>query len=244
MDSYLASELGATTPEEYTVKKAEVQALVEQLRADLKSVTSMEELLQKCREVAAKSDRNRPVWIGDAYSNLTAEQLGSLRTLGYPEEFLTWIEQHGDLYLDLEQIRVVNGARVWEELHGDWHGLLMCNGYYFLTSDGSGNAYLWDSQSPEPRFLFADHDEVYIRLDSLDELYSERLDFWEEEDGFHNPNGLDVSLIFNEAGELRPDSKYVRDYLGESLEVMPVSSFLELVLRKFDEGLSYLYRRY
>lgn len=238
-------DLNAKSAEEFNQKREALKNCIAEERENLKQVSSIEEFYAFCKGFQAKSGTSRPI-------DLTEEapkpaSLAKLENYKYPEEFLDWHRKFGHVYCWLEAMKFQQTEAIVDELENDYYGLLTSNGYLFITSDGGGNGFFYDTHSSPVSIKFVDH-EGYFSTDkySLEDFYSEEMGYWfdEEENIQVNEQGIDSEKVFDKDKNYRLDSEYIQSYLAGCLEPTGHNTLLEFLVSKTLQGFDDALDRY
>lgn len=240
MNKYLKSITNAQDEVDYNFKKNHLKTIINEGLQMILNVKSVEDFYSFCINFIEKNPFSAPIYIEGSILEENLDHFAKLERLNYPNDFLQWHKNYGNIPFRLGFVRINPTKTVLESLKYD--NLLTAHNFINITRDGGGNAYVYDLNGNQPQIKRVNHATCYSHSDILDELYSEYYDFWYDEDTeeYHNPQKLDITDIYDKENEFSINSVYIKQYLlkdEESIEIININTFLEFLILKAKEAL-------
>ncbi|ROS18408.1 hypothetical protein EDF65_2804 [Chryseobacterium nakagawai] len=230
--------LTAKTEEEFSTNLKNLVKVIHKRKHALAEITDFDSFFNFLLVFIADADYRNPFWI-DKESPVNTAKIDILKRHNYPEDYIEWCKKYGQYNIGLG-ITLSDVSDVLSNIENEYYSLQVKNNYLYFATDGSGNDFAFDANEPGHPIRIFDHDG-YITLDSISDIYSEVFGFYfdDETKEYVNPEGLDVSLIFDENGEYKADSIYIKNYLqiDEVSHIAGTGRFLHFLLKQAADGL-------
>jgi len=243
-DNMAYFELNATSEQDFDNKFTALLLAIHTQKPKLAEIRDLESYFEFIQSFDKETGTSRPIGI-TTKGTVDPEHIKTLRDREYPEAFIHWAEKYGQHTCWIESITMSSVKDSLNEADG-YYSLLPANNYQIFASDGSGNMYAFDNNQPGNPIRFFDHNN-YVSIDSIEDLYCEVYDFYENEDGtLNNSNDLDPSAIFDEEGNYLANSIYIRKYLLDREVSRPVAEneLLPFLLSRTLKGFRYIVSRF
>lgn len=215
----------------------ELEDFIIKFLPEIDKIDSYEEFLKACEELRQKIQDNRPVEVIKGHDKIQESLLDTLKEQHFPLDFIDWHQRFGSVYLWLEKTKIVTSTSVVRELESGYWEALTNNGFFVLTTDGSGNAYVIDTNMDTPEIKFADHGG-YVNQESIEYMYEEvhEFDYDQENKKWIVPENMERTQIFDEQGEFLLKSPYILEYLTNTLKTTGHTTFLDFLKGMLKEG--------
>lgn len=231
--------LTAKTEEEFNANLENLVKVIQKRKHTLSEITDFDAFFNFLLVFIADADYRNPFWI-DKGNTITSLEIDTLRRYNYPEDYIEWCQKYGQYSIGLG-IELSPVSDVLININKEYYSLQVKNNYLYFATDGSGNDFTFDTNELGNPIRVFNHDG-YVTSDSISDIYSEVFDFYfdDETNEYINPGGLDISLIFDEDGEYRVDTVYIKNYLqtDEASQIVGTGKLLTFLLEQAANSLN------